>query len=567
MTRINQLQEIIAKGASGSLNKTDQDELLISYRAWKINILNDLNNLGNKDNGEINYEYLLTKFQEGFRLDNYPYCMPGDEFDHLREFELSIEKIANTSRNVTRSSLLDFELYQIKPLKNTKRALGINPISNFNLFTNQHDEKILVSIPLNNQISSLMTPLLFYELRMNEIRKNVLKLRSWWKCSYIPGFISFKKPEDHLYILKDKFDITLKEYLKEMLYRREPDVNHVYTIVENIFYQFFILHKKSNGFLHGNLLVENIALKSQNPKPEIISMINLDNSSFFVNGYRFYKPTENRINDAAIDKINEHYAGIQYDDGLDEFFYMLIQPPPSIVPGFVTDFVQNTFASVTLGAYDMFTGLFPKLNLTKFDILNILLVQNNPIASLPGSYDTYTFMCSLYSNDFMYIHVMKPYFSSKTGLRRKESCKLKKYNIDKKFCQYRNNLAELWVSIWFPDEVVDATKKILDLGRERKALNDIVSINAFIQTFRLKVNMENVFKKLGYRRVKERIIRREIFTTEKGNMCLEYPKIRNGKNECDTLFRDDNTVIMENVEAEGLGSWKNVPTIKENYRI
>ena len=404
-----------------------------------------------------------------------------------------------------------------------------------NVFVNQNDEKFLVSIPLNNQISSLMTPLLFYELRMQNYYKGIIKLRSWWKCSYIPSkFNYFSSEQNYLYILKDKYDNTLKDHLKSMLYTRKPIILDVYNIVQDIFYQFLILHKNTNGFLHGNLVVENIALRDGK-----VSMINLMNSSFFVNGYRFYTNTHGTLNEFAINQINSLYEGIQFDDDLNEFFYMLIQQPPTFAP--ITGFIQSLFVSGTFGSYDMFTELFPKLNLTNLDILNILLVQNNTIASLPGSYDVYSFLCSLYSNDFMYIYVMKPKFS-RNGIR-KGICEQDKYNINREFCEYRNKLAKLWESIWFPEEVVDATKKILHVGRERKALNDIVSINAFIQPFRLKIDIKKAFKLFGFTVQPNKISKKNnrIITTRNGNLCRDEPK----KNKCNTLFEKGKYIFQK----------------------
>lgn len=521
------INSLIETSKGRPLNQKEGNKLMKNYSTWKENTLKKLNELGTNDK----YDYLYMNFNLGFSLNTYPNCIPGKELDHLKSFDLQLFQIKKGSTN-------DFELDQLIPfqLQPSDMRHFKNPIIGYNVFENLKKEKFLVSIPLENEIARLMTPLLFYELRIGLGRKNlqIVRLRSWWKCH------DNSAENNNFFIMKDKYDISLKNFLRQRLdFRAQPDFLFVWKSLYSIFTQFRTLHKSHNGFLHGNLNLENIVLTGVEKH---ISMINLENSSFYINGYRFYTPAINNYLHRTFFSFIDLLFKIEIDAG--NKFYKLIQDIPST--GRVGEFAKSITQSVIFNEIgvnflqDFISTFIDIPSIGYLDYINMLLVQNNPLFSLPGSYDIYSLICSLFSEDYMYIHVMKPNFKKNgepKGVACNDDLKLR-YNIDKEndsFCPYRDKLVRLWKAIWFPDELKGVTRKILEIGKEREPLRNIVETNRFLLPFKLKVDLSDVFELFGLRNVIAARTHRKlsIVTTEDGHICADDS---DGEGFCDTSF-------------------------------
>jgi hypothetical protein len=535
------INSLIETSQGRPLNQKEGNKLMKYYTTWKRNTLKNLEELGM--NGK--YDYLLMNFNLGFSLDTYPHCIPGKELDHLKLFDLQLFEIKKGSTN-------DFELDQLQLIEYQENMNTKNPNIEKNVFKNLKKEQFLVSVPLENEIARLMTPLLFYELRVANKVPDIVRLRSWWKCHDS----SFEN--NNFFIMKDKYTISLKALFKQYLdVRRIPDFQFLWASLKKIFIQFRTLHKSHNGFLHGNLLLENIAL-TEISKKQNISMINLENSSFYVNGYRFYTPVINDYLHSGIFILINTLFNMEYDAG--NKFFKLIQDIPST--GRVGEFAKSILPSLTFGAIGVdllqdFVSTFIDIpSIGYLDYINMLLVQNNPLFSLPGTYDIYSLICSLFSEDYMYIHVMRPNFK-KNGEPKGLVCDdaRKRYNIDSDndtYCPYGNKLVDLWRSIWFPDELQKATKSILEIGKERNPLRNIVEMNRFLLPFKLKVDLSNAFNLFYLREVKKRQKNRNlrIITTENGHICADDSE---SDGECETSF--SNEIKYEKIAKDSSKGW------------
>jgi hypothetical protein len=198
----------------------------------------------------------------------------------------------------------------------------------------------------------------------------------------------------------------------------------------------------------------------------------------------------------------------------------------------VTTGVVNYLTSAVTGVIDeltnslMSTGdpVYPGIN--KLNIINRILIQNNPIRQAPMTYDIYTFFVSLFSEDYMYVNVMRFFDVEKNQVKfNLEKCQ--RYILEEdNSCRKRIGLLRIWKMLWFDDDFVQVTMEVKERGKRRMPLLEIDEVNEVLMKYKLKVNLCEIYDLIQieyFEKIKIKLVAKKLVTASENLVCLERP--------------------------------------------
>lgn len=357
-----------------------------------------------------------------------------------------------------------------------------------------------VSIPMTHN-QKYIAPLLFLEHVLTPQR--VIQFHGAWNCC--PDRCSLR-------ILTDVVSVRLDELLEDQTNVCDCSpgtdtgaMDQVQLAVYDVLTKLSELQGSGNGFVHGNLTTASVGRQYVVNKPEFM-LLEVEHSSFYLNGFRFYSPL--KATAGMDDGFFRNYTfKIQTDLHTRQSYFELynfnlneIEGIPGMLARVANklfmDNVNDFLGEITEGITSFFDIGFE--GGTQLNMLNEIIIRNNPVTSVSGSYDVYSFLCSLFSEDYLYVNVMQ-YISANAAHERVDidEQKCRKHKIGNAGIKARRKLLFLWKSLWFKDQRWTATQQITERGRTRTPFLNISEINDFLNKFKLKVNLDQVYLHMG----------------------------------------------------------------------
>lgn len=417
---------------------------------------------------------------------------------------------------------------------------------------------LAVSIAMSDPETTI-TPYLFAEHHLKDLGFGYIDYIGSWRCT------------TYTYTLKTFMDRSMHVLLKQQLGLRNQTLDQVNLCINGVLRVLSVLKQSDRGFVHGNLTMRSIFRGLDGT----FALNNLENSSFYVNGFRFYKPyaksisgvrrlTLSGVKDFVIqvpDEFFKQWKIVPTGKYYNLYYYQSLANHLSAATGIsevVTTGVVNYLTSAVTGFIDELTnslmsagdGTYPGIN--KLNIVNRILIQNNPIRQAPMTYDIYTFFVSLFSEDYMYVNVMRFFDVEKNQIKfNLEKCQ--QYILEEDdYCRKRIGLLRIWKMLWFDDDFVQVTMEVKERGKRRMPLLEIDEINEVLMKYKLKVNLCEIYDLIQieyFEKIKVKLVAKKLVTASENLICLEKPiKDRiNGNMKCVAEYDKDDKKIFSNL--------------------
>ena len=438
------MREFLDFGKRGTVTPSQQNGKF-SYFFHKIETVSanddecDLNSLVLEDNDEIlsiggNFYNLETICGKDFS-DNAPKSW------EKRRNDINVYNLTDKEMEVdAKKQGLAVDNIFFSQISNAQK----NTYENSGTVTNLHLKNFFtVSIPMT-QFQQYISPLLFIEHILGPERAIVF--HGGWNC---------KNSTCNLRILTDVVVRDLPEILDTMTNSLTIDLSEVKTAIYEVMSSLRMLQTDGNGFIHGKLTTQSVLKKVGSSS---YTILDLEDSSFYMNGFRFYKPfkatvgmDDNFFRDWTFE-INEKYGMHYYK--LYDFSVEEMEGLPGYLARQIKKYTVDSFNSIV----DDFTGgilnyMEMDSNGVYYNKINEIIISNNPVASVSGSYDVYSFLCSLFSEDFMYINVMQYIIKNDEGKVVFDTKRCFKNLHNEKECRDRVFMFQLWRTLWFTEDL------------------------------------------------------------------------------------------------------------------
>jgi hypothetical protein len=394
---------------------------------------------------------------------------------------------------------------------------------------------LAVSIAMSDSETTI-TPYLFAEHHLKDLGFGYVDYIGSWRCC---------KTRCTTYTLKTFMHPSMHVLLKQQLSLRQQTLDHVNQCIDGVMRVLSVLKQSDRGFVHGNLTMRSIFRGLDGT----FALNNLENSSFYVNGYRFYRPyaksvsgvrrvTLSGVKDFVIqvpDEFFKQWKIVPNRKHYNLYYYQSLAKHLSDGTGIsevVTTGVVNYLTSAVTGVIDeltnslMSTGdpVYPGIN--KLNIINRILIQNNPIRQAPMTYDIYTFFVSLFSEDYMYVNVMRFFDVEKNQVKfNLEKCQ--RYILEEdNSCRKRIGLLRIWKMLWFDDDFVQVTMEVKERGKRRMPLLEIDEVNEVLMKYKLKVNLCEIYDLIQieyFEKIRVKLVAKKLVTASENLVCLERP--------------------------------------------